>query len=258
MPPQPQSLQVRYLGGATALLEIDGLRLLTDPTFDPAGTLYPINPTVSLKKLIEPRVAAAELGRIDAVLLTHDQHPDNLDHAGRALLGHVPRTLTTPAAAGRLGGSALALAPWQATVLPTPNGNSLRITATPARHGPAGCEAMAGEVTGFVLSLDGPGLRSRDLAYITGDTVFYEGVRAVAARFRPEMVLLYGGASNLRGWLRMTMDTNDAIETAVAFPEALIVPIHYEGWNAFTQGLSDLQNAFSAMGLAARLRPLAD
>jgi L-ascorbate metabolism protein UlaG (beta-lactamase superfamily) len=31
------SLQVRYLGGPTAILELGGVRLLTDPTFDPPG-----------------------------------------------------------------------------------------------------------------------------------------------------------------------------------------------------------------------------
>ena len=33
-----------------------------------------------------PAIAAAALGPIDAVLLTHDHHDDNLDAAGRALL----------------------------------------------------------------------------------------------------------------------------------------------------------------------------
>ena len=31
-------LQLTYIGGPTALLELGGLRLLTDPTFDPAGS----------------------------------------------------------------------------------------------------------------------------------------------------------------------------------------------------------------------------
>ena len=31
-------LHVTYIGGPTALLELGGLRLLTDPTFDPAGS----------------------------------------------------------------------------------------------------------------------------------------------------------------------------------------------------------------------------
>jgi hypothetical protein len=36
-------------------------------------------------KITGPAVAAEEIGPIDAVLLSHDQHGDNLDRSGRAL-----------------------------------------------------------------------------------------------------------------------------------------------------------------------------
>src|SRR5262249_61835561 len=45
--------RLTYIGGPTALLEWEGLRLLTDPTFDPAGTGY-TPPTYTLRKLIDP------------------------------------------------------------------------------------------------------------------------------------------------------------------------------------------------------------
>ena len=99
-------LQVTYLGGPTALLELDGVRLLTDPTFDPAGTTYPTG-LYTLRKTQGPALQPEALGRIDAVLLSHDHHFDNLDHAGRALLAHSDLILTTPAGAQRLGGKAI-------------------------------------------------------------------------------------------------------------------------------------------------------
>lgn len=54
----------------------------------------------------------------------------------------------------------------------------------------------------------------------------------------------------------LTMDTNDAIEAAHAFPNATIVPVHYEGWAHFTQGRDELEAAFAALGLTSRLRVL--
>ena len=48
---------------------------------------------------------------IDAVLLSHDQHEDNLDAAGRSLLDEAGLVITTVAGAGRLGGGAVGLAP---------------------------------------------------------------------------------------------------------------------------------------------------
>ena len=58
---------------------------------------------------------ADAIGDVDAVLLSHDQHADNLDHAGRDFLNSAGRVLTTVAGAKRLDGHAEGLAPWAAT-----------------------------------------------------------------------------------------------------------------------------------------------
>jgi L-ascorbate metabolism protein UlaG (beta-lactamase superfamily) len=52
------------------------------------------------------------------------------------------------------------------------------------------------------------------------------------------------------------MDTNDAIEAAHAFPNALIVPVHCDGWAHFTQNRDDLEKTFDALGVESRLRLL--
>jgi hypothetical protein len=96
---------VTYIGGPAALIDIAGLRLPTDPTFDPAGSEYP-GPGYTLRELASPVRTAARIGRVDAVLPSHDHHAGNLDHAGRALLAGVAHVLTTRAGAGRLGGGA--------------------------------------------------------------------------------------------------------------------------------------------------------
>ena len=104
-------LTVLVVGGPTAVLDIGGLRLLTDPTFSPAGA-HETTPGRPLTKTEDPAVSLESLGRIDAVLLSHDQHADNLDPAGYAVVAAAPLTLTTPAAAVRLGGTAQGLQNW--------------------------------------------------------------------------------------------------------------------------------------------------
>ena len=240
--------KITLIGGPTALIEVGGFRLLTDPTFDAPGE-YKL-PHVTLKKTSHPALTAEQIGRVDAVLLSHDQHADNFDHAGRAYAMQAPRLLTTVVGAKRLGGVAEGLAPGESTKLTNPAG-TLTITATPARHGPAGIEPLAGEVIGFVLSLAG----GRPI-YITGDTVWYEGVAEVARRFQAGLVLLFAGAAKTRGAFHLTMDANDALDTAHAFPDATIVPLHYEGWAHFSQSGDDLVQSFKALGIGARLRLL--
>jgi hypothetical protein len=53
------------------------------------------------------------LPTIDAVLFSHDQHADNRDLAGRALLPRAQQVLTTPDGARRLGGHARGVANWE-------------------------------------------------------------------------------------------------------------------------------------------------
>ena len=64
-----------------------------DPTFDPPGVHS------YLTKLTGPAVSAEALGSVDAVLISHDQHPDNLDDDGRRMALASPLVLTHPGAA---------------------------------------------------------------------------------------------------------------------------------------------------------------
>src|SRR5579859_1542433 len=131
------TLTITLIGGPTALLEVAGLRLLTDPTFSPPGA-YPSG-AITLTKLDGPAIALEDLGSIDAVLLSHDQHADNLDPAGRECLASARHVLTTVVGAERLAGSfggIEGLAPWETHDLVSAGGHVVHVTATPARHGP--------------------------------------------------------------------------------------------------------------------------
>jgi L-ascorbate metabolism protein UlaG (beta-lactamase superfamily) len=245
------SITITLIGGPTALIELDGFRLLTDPTFDAPGA-YQL-PHVKLEKLAGPALAASEIGDVDAVLLSRDQHSDNLDNGGRDFLAKARRVLTTEAGAKRLGGRAEGFAPWASTKLSGKNGHALTITATPARHGPAGIEPLSGDVIGFVVLSSERGSRP---VYISGDTVWYDGVAEVAKRFDCGVVLPFAGAAQTRGPFHLTMDTNDTIETARAFADAVIVPVHTDGWAHFKQNAQDLRATFDALGFGPRLRLL--
>src|SRR5215468_3897466 len=104
------SLSLTLVGGPTALIEAAGVRLVTDPTFDPPGDYRMSYGT--LTKTLAPALTADAIGAVDAVVLSHDQHWDNLDHSGRAFLSKAARVFTTPAGAARLGGGAEGLEPW--------------------------------------------------------------------------------------------------------------------------------------------------
>jgi hypothetical protein len=81
-------------------------------------------------------------------------------------------------------------------------------------------------------------------------------VEEVARRFTIGAVLLFSGAArvSVAGPAHLTFDASDAVELARAMPGAVIVPLHYEGWEHFSEGRAELERAFREAGLAARLR----
>jgi L-ascorbate metabolism protein UlaG (beta-lactamase superfamily) len=231
-----------HIGGPTTLIEIGGLRLLTDPTFDAPGRTYSFGWGAASRKLAGPAVAFADVPPIDAVLLTHDHHADNLDTAGRALLPAAGAVLTTTSGARRLGGNATGLAPWQTSTLGSRD-LSLEITATPARHGPPLSRPIAGAAIGFALRW--PGQR-HGVLWITGDTVLYRGLRQVVRRFRIGTMLLHLGAVRfpVTGPVRYTMAARDGVDLCRLARAHTVVPVHYEGWRHFRQGRDAIEREF--------------
>ncbi|MFK0245927.1 MBL fold metallo-hydrolase [Amycolatopsis azurea] len=246
-------LSVQVFGGPTALIDYGGLRLLTDPTFDEPGHYARPDGRPGLTKTAPASIAPADLGRVDAVLLSHDEHPDNLDHSGRKLLADVPLTLTTPSGAGRLGGTAKGLANWESVELTRPDGGAVTVTAAPALHGPEGAEKISGEVTGFVLI--GQGLPT---VYVSGDNASLDAVRQVADKFGPvDTAVLFAGAPRLKplfdGAL-LVLDSALAAEATRILGARTVVPVHMDSWEHFTEGRDDIVAAFTSAGLADRLR----
>jgi L-ascorbate metabolism protein UlaG (beta-lactamase superfamily) len=248
VPGMTEDLRVTFVGGPTALLEIGGKRLLTDPTFSPSG-VHEGAPGRPLTKTEDPGISLADLGAIDAVLLSHDQHADNLDPAGREFVGQILLTLTTVSGARRLRGTAQGLPPWSSIAL-----GPLEVISVPAQHGPPGCESVTGEVTGFVL-------RGRNVpsVYISGDNASLDQVRGIARRIGPvEVALLFAGAArtSLFGGAPLTLTSGGAAEATRILNAKYVIPLHTRGWAHFSEGPDSLRKAFANSGLSDRLRML--
>ncbi len=238
-------VRITHIGGPTALIEVGGWRLLTDPTFDPAGQRYHFGWGAMSKKETGPAVAAAEIGIVDAALVSHDHHEDNLDAAGRELISTVATVVTTVSGAARLGGTAHGLAPWETMRLEREGRPSIEITATPCRHGPPGLGFIYGDVIGFSLRWEG---QEHGELWISGDTVLYDGVRQVAERLDVGTAIVHLGGVRfpVSGPFRYTMTADDAIELCGALRPRTVIPIHYEGWKHFRQGRAAVEAEFGS------------
>jgi L-ascorbate metabolism protein UlaG (beta-lactamase superfamily) len=242
-------VDLRFVGAATALIELGGLHLLTDPSFDPAGTEHDRG-SYSLVKTTDPGMPADDLGAIDAVLLSHDHHPDNLDASGRRILARVGRVITTGAGADRLGEGAIGLAPGDSVGLARPGGGDLTVTAVHAQHGPDGTDHLTGPVIGFVLAGD-----ELPRVYVSGDNASVDVVREIARAHGPiEIAVLFAGAARaarIDGPLTLTGER--AAEAAQVLDARAVIPLHWEGWAHFSEGIDEVRDAFAAAGLTDRL-----
>lgn len=235
------------IGGPTTVIDLHGLRIVVDPTFDPPADYGYLHKTAG------PAVPAAALGDVDVVLVSHSQHPDNLDTSGREFAVSSPLILSTPSGAAELGPRAAGLTPWERFSHPS----GLTITATPALHGPADEVTPEGyvncEVRGFLIEApDSP------TVYVGGDNASLSVVAEVARRSpRIDVALLNGGGAHVPSKyddrpLTFTADRVAAAAEILGSPRVVVA--HQDGWQHFADGPADTRRAFHRAGLEAVLR----
>lgn len=243
------SLTVTHIGSATAILDIDGVKLLTDPVFSPAGSEWDVGLMV-LKRTEDSALSLETLPPVDAILLSHEDHVDHLDEFGRRLLDgrHV---LTTVEGAKNLAPrpGVRGLKPWE-TVTLVAGGKTFRVTGTPCQHLPGA------ECTGFILEQDEFG-KSPDgrpnAIYISGDTVYVqELVDTIPGKWNITVAMLNFGNAIVpfpEGPFQATMNGNDGVRLFRGLQADVLVPMHYESWSQFTEGGSELKQVFEKEGV---------
>ncbi|KXX76125.1 N-acyl-phosphatidylethanolamine-hydrolyzing phospholipase D, mitochondrial [Madurella mycetomatis] len=240
-------LSITHIGTATAIIHLDGLNLITDPVFSPAGTTWDIG-ILTLEIKDTPAFKLADLPHIDAVLLSHEDHPDNLDEPGRVLLDgrHV---FTTPDGAKQLAPrpDVRAMKDWETITLEI-GSRRLEITGTPCQHLPGG------EVTGFILT--NPSFGKTDgkpnAIYFSGDTIYLPELAKMKEKYHISVAMLNIGKATAplpTGDLVITMDGVNAARLFKEIGADLLVPMHFESWGHFAEKREDLEKALEKEGV---------
>jgi L-ascorbate metabolism protein UlaG (beta-lactamase superfamily) len=200
-------LRITWIGHSTVLVELDGVRLLTDPVLRSRLTV------------LIPRVSRAAdvdaLGPLDALLLSHF-HYDHLDLQSLDLLGTVP--VVAAPGGGRLlekrGHAVSELAAGERTTI-----GGVEIAATEAVHNArrAPWHRGAADAVGFMLS-------GSQRVYFAGDTDLFDGMEALAPDLDVALLPISGwGARVPAGHL----DPARAAEALKRLRPRIAVPIHW-------------------------------
>ncbi|WP_328648854.1 MBL fold metallo-hydrolase [Amycolatopsis sp. NBC_00348] len=232
------SLSVTRIGHACQLIDIGGLRVLTDPWFTQTATYYQGEPVFS---------RVEDLGRLDAVVVTHE-HYDHCDldalvaggfDLDTPLIG--PGTVATIARDKGFRDVRVVEA-WEATTV-----GELTVTATPGKHG-------VHEVT-FVIQAGGR------TVFFGGDSLRVPELDTIPERFgHVDLAILPTNGLCIRplNLQQVVMDAEEAAGLTAALKPTLAVPHHYAfhsgqlGDRMITKGDQDPRHYADAV---ARLAP---
>ncbi len=230
--PVETGLRVTWLGHSTMLLELDGLRVLTDPVWsERIGPLGGIGP----RRFQAAPIPISALPPLDAIVVSHD-HFDHLDRPTIARLAPLGVPFVTALGVGALL-EAWGVPPEQIHELDwweraTLRGGDLAITATPAQHF-SGRARGANRTLWASIVIETANRR----VFFSGDTALTPQFAEIAARFAPfELVMLEVGGFH-PAWDHIHMGPAGALEAfrllggGPGAPAARLMPVHWGTFN---------------------------
>jgi L-ascorbate metabolism protein UlaG (beta-lactamase superfamily) len=228
--PPGSGLRVTWIGHSSVLLEIDGLRVLTDPVWServsPSSLAGP-------KRFFGPLIALDELPSIGAVVISHD-HYDHLDMAtvkalsARGALFLVPLGIGAHLQRWRIPVAQVRELDWNEHVLL----DGVTFTATPARHFSGRGVTNGNSTLWSSWVITGPQHR----VFFCGDSGFFDGLRGIGRDHGPFDLTLISSGAYSSAWPLIHMTPEDVVQAHVDVRGQVLLPIH---WGTFNLAFHD-------------------
>jgi L-ascorbate metabolism protein UlaG (beta-lactamase superfamily) len=209
MPAQPDApLTVTWLGHSSTLIELEGVRLMTDPILGRR-----IGPLVR----IAPPVPPGPVCDVDAVLISHL----HADHADLGSLRRLGAHIIAPSGSARWLARKGLRDVEELRVGEETRVGAVRISATPAQHdGRRWRDGARADTVGFVAA-------GSQRCYFAGDTDLYPGMSELAGSIDLALLPVWGWGSRLGPG---HLDPERAATATRMIAPRVAVPIH---WGTF-------------------------
>jgi L-ascorbate metabolism protein UlaG (beta-lactamase superfamily) len=223
--PAGSGLRLTWLGHSTVLLEIDGLRVLTDPVFGlRASPLSFAGP----KRFHATPVRLDELPPLDAILLSHDHYDHLCADTMRQLARGAAPVVTSLGVGARL--EALGFAPDRVHELDWGEHvdlGGLRLRATPCQHfsGRGAADRNQTLWSSWVIE------SSHHKVFFSGDTGLTDDFAAIGAAYGPfDLVMLEVGAFH-EAWGDIHLGPHNALRAFEMLRGQALLPVHWGTFN---------------------------
>lgn len=231
--PAGSGLRATWLGHSTVMIEIDGLRVLTDPVW---GRRASPSQLAGPKRFQPVPLALKALPPLDAVVISHD-HYDHLDHGTiRELVKLQPVPFITSLGVGAHL-QAWGVPPeriveldwWEHWQAPTAE---LRIHAAPSQHFSGRSLGDRNATLWSSLVIETP----RHRVFFSGDTGLTPEYAAIRERFGAfDLVMLEVGAYH-PSWGDIHLGPDNALKALQLLGGGAFLPVH---WGTFSLALHD-------------------
>jgi L-ascorbate metabolism protein UlaG (beta-lactamase superfamily) len=247
--------EATFVGTATLLLRVGGFTILTDPNFLHSGEKARLGMGLRSRRLTEPAMQIADLPPLDLLVLSH-YHGDHFDQKARKELDKATPIVTEPHAARKLRRrgftDVIALETWQAHEIRRGE-RTLSVEALPGKHSPAAMSLVVPRVMGSLLQVSERG-RPLIRIYITGDTLFYDGLAEIPRRHPAiELCFIHLGGTRLAGVL-LTMDDVQGVRALELVKPRVAVPVHFDDYAIFRSPLESFLTRAEGAHLSTRVR----
>ncbi|MBS0387234.1 MAG: MBL fold metallo-hydrolase [Proteobacteria bacterium] len=220
-------LRATWLGHSTVLVEIDGVRVLTDPVWGPRASPARF---AGPKRFQPVPVSLRELPPIDVVVISHD-HYDHLDYPTiRELRKRAVPFVTSLGVGAHLEywgvhpERIVELDWWESHRLP---GTELDITAAPSQHFSGRSLNDRNATLWSSIVLRSP----RHAVFFSGDTGLTEEYALIRARLGPfDLVMLEVGAFH-PAWGDIHLGPEHALRAVTLLGGGVFLPVH---WGTFS------------------------
>ncbi len=223
-------LRITWLGPSTVLIEIDGVRVLTDPVWGARASPFGL---IGPKRFQPIPIDLGAMPSLDLVIISHD-HYDHLDYPTiRALAKSDVPFVTSLGVGAHL--EAWGVRPQRITELDWWESHELcnagvRVTAAPSQHfsGRTLKTRNATLWSSFVLRSERHGV------FFSGDTGLTTEYESIRTRLGPfELVMLEMGGWD-RAWGDMHLGLDNALQAAALLGDGVFLPVH---WGTFSLAL---------------------